>query len=191
MKFRLKHGEIARGGDNIHKTGFGLPVTVLKQVLKAPKIYRPGEGDFLFGGQYNPEDSFQADSTAENADETAEPAENYENLFFSEEEHKKMFKPVNQPKNRKTSTSAPTSSHAAPTSTNTTPYMHAENAESFLSQYDDNSSIGKASWVSSIEKEAQQKQSPHKPPQMEYPNLEPVSNTYLRCTCIITVFVTY
>ena len=190
MKFRLKHGEIARGGDNIHKTGFGLPVTVLKQVLKAPKIYRPGEGDFLFGGQYNPEDSFQADSTADNADEVAEPTENYENLFFSEEEHKKMFKPVNQPKNRKTSTSAPTTSHTTShTPSNTTPFMHAENAQSFLSQYDDNSSTGKASWVSSIEKEAQKKQSPHKPPQMEYPNLEPVNNARHHYALTLCVFI--
>lgn len=44
MKFRLKHGEIA--GD-VKKTGFGLPVAVLKQVIKAPKIYLPGSSELL------------------------------------------------------------------------------------------------------------------------------------------------
>jgi hypothetical protein len=172
MKFRLQHGEIARGGDNIHKTGFGLPVSVLKQVLNAPKIYRPGEGDFLFGG---PLDSEADDTQAESEDELngtggypADASDNYENLFFSEDEHRKMFMPVNQPRTRKPSKS--------------TQQQQLQQRGAYVDSpaqsvsHDDALSLGKASWVSSIERE-EAKHTSHKPPQMTYPQLEPVSHT--------------
>ena len=183
MKFRLKHGEIARGGDNVHKTGFGLPVSVLKQVLKAPKLHRPGEGDFLFGGQLDPEDSMLSENAADSSihdEHVVEPGENYENLFFSEDEHRKMFKPVNQPKGSRkpsnSSTSAPQVNNAAWNASNQP--THDSRAASFLHQQDD-TSLGQASWVSSIEREQAAKAAAHKPPHLVYPKLEPVSCTFL------------
>lgn len=190
MKFRLKHGEIARGGDNVHKTGFGLPVSVLKQVLKAPKLYRPGEGDFLFGVDLD------ASQLSENAADSSvldeqftEPVENYENLFFSEEEHRKMFKPVNQPKGNGRKPSNP--STMAPqnnTAWNASSQPTNDAQGSSYRPVQDDTSLGQASWVSSIEREQAAKAAVHKPPHLVYPKLEPVSSILSAGLIIHSIF---
>jgi len=75
MKFRLKHGEIAPTGDNPTKTGFGLPVSVLKQVLYAPKIHSVPP--------MSPNNSTIADS--------ADLISDNRDLFFSADEEQSMF----------------------------------------------------------------------------------------------------
>ncbi len=70
MKFRLKHGEIAA---DTNKTGFGLPVAVLKQILYAPKISMPGA----------------AASNDEDADGTG--LVDQHDLFFSQDEQSQLF----------------------------------------------------------------------------------------------------
>jgi len=75
MKFRLKHGEIASSGDNPTRTGFGLPVSVLKQVLYAPKIHSIPP--------MSPSNSTIADS--------ADLSSDNRDLFFTADEEQSMF----------------------------------------------------------------------------------------------------
>jgi hypothetical protein len=194
MKFRLKHGEIARGGDNVHKTGFGLPVSVLAQVLKAPKLYHPHDGA-LFG-----EDSqdVAGESGAEGADEGEDEAqnsagehngaadhhtgENLNDLFFTESEHRKMFRPVNKDKEKRhNNKSNGHASHAAA----------GARAGSPPAQVDDGSSLERPSWVSSVERRAAKEGSPgggtNKPPPIVYPELEKVRVSCVRDACDINV----
>lgn len=172
MKFRLKHGEIAHGGDNVLKTGFGLPVSVLAQVLHAPKLYHPSEGA-LFGAQSEDEhdqstSQFGGDG-GELDNDGAGSGENYEDLFFSAEEHAKMFKPLQvKPKPRKSSQTSQHSQAAAPAG-------------------EEDGSLERPSWVSSVDKSksggakeggAAGTSTSSKYP-IVYPKLEPVS--FLQC----------
>jgi hypothetical protein len=70
MKVRLRHGSVARQEKPAHATGFGIPVAVLTQVLKAPALPRPGDVD----------DTLLAPSTAPG------PLSDTHGLFPSEEE---------------------------------------------------------------------------------------------------------
>lgn len=183
MKFRLRHGEIAHGGDNVLKTGFGLPVSVLAQVLHAPKIYHPSESA-LFGapsgveedndgfGSRNP---FEGEDDVDNAQNENGQDGGYEDLFFSAEEHKKMFQPVQSKlKARKTSQGAA----SVPVST--------VNATATAARGEEGGSLERPSWVSSVDKsqgggagpcgEAGSPTNNNKYP-IEYPKLEPVSKS--------------
>lgn len=77
MKFRLKHGEIASAGDNPTKTGFGLPVSVLKQVLYAPRIHSLPP--------LSPNNSTIADSSLDLS------SDQRRDLFFSPDEEQSLF----------------------------------------------------------------------------------------------------
>lgn len=185
MRFRLKHGEIAQGGDNVYKTGFGLPVSVLAQVLKAPKLYHPHD-NALFGeessAEFNAEDSVQRSrsrSPTQDDTDAQQPAEaggeDLQHLFFTESEHNKMFRPVQQAKDKHkvkkhsnsniASGTGGTGSHAAAS--------HARGLE-------EGSSLERPSWVSSVERaDAKMASSDHghqspKAPAIVYPELEKV-----------------
>eukprot|EP01038_Epipyxis_sp_PR26KG_P005146 gene5146-7166_t len=81
MKFRLKHGEIAKI-DNPSRTGFGLPVAALAKILKAPKIEIPIESEH---GKESP-----SMTSADNIS-FAESNSQFDHLFFSEKEKEFMF----------------------------------------------------------------------------------------------------
>jgi hypothetical protein len=114
MRFRLKHSEIAHGGDNVYKTGFGLPVSVLAQVLKAPRIYHGDASLFGTGDSETLEDHDSLDAGEEHDSMGAAEHDNAEalkDLFFTEAEQKKMFQPLN--KDRKLSQGTNNASHAS------------------------------------------------------------------------------
>jgi hypothetical protein len=184
MRFRLKHSEIAHGGDNINKTGFGLPVAVLAQVLRAPKIYHTSEADSLFrsaehGNEFSRgarlEDSSEAN---DNIDSTFqdENGRMYEDLFFSEEEKQKMFK---------------TKGKSAPTANKQSVGHNLQNSTAKLNENDySDSGLEKPSWVSSTVGSTTKKQAKSYP--IDYPELEPVQLKSLGvsvsvCICIIVI----
>lgn len=85
MKFRLKHGEIASVGNNPSKTGFGLPVTILKQVLYAPKIMNNSTINDSTINEISSIKSGNFDNDHNNSHH------DYKDLFFNTEEEKSMF----------------------------------------------------------------------------------------------------
>ena len=193
MKFRLRHGEIAHGGDNVLKTGFGLPVSVLAQVLHAPRIYHPSEGA-LFGardedheGNEGSTSPYEKEGEADGYPDKDIPGqgENYEDLFFSAEEQQKMFKPVNgKPKARKSSQASQASASGA----------SAGLRVSLGEGEGEDSSLERPSWVSSVDKSRTGKDggigtgagSPNSKYQIVYPKLEPVSvlAVFALCNCL-------
>ena len=186
MKFRLKHGEIARGGDNVNKTGFGLPVSVLSQVLHAPKLYHPGD-NALFGDTSidNNEEFNHFINTQEQQEEDAEDSaaailekgDNLNDLFFTESEHRKMFKPINTKQQRQ------------PNKTNEKQKISTKSAsQTAQGRLEDVGSLERSSWVSSTDHlaggstyytDSGAPGSPgsavSKPPAIVYPPLEEVS----------------
>lgn len=159
MKFRLKHGEIARGGDNASKTGFGLPVSVLAQVLKAPKLYHPNENAIF--GDSSLDDQGGGDSGDENVNEDGDDhqdgelggdhqhaagGDNLNDLFFTESEHLKMFRPVNKDNAKEKHHTGSQKRHS--TQANSTPHLHSTD--------DGSASLDKPSWISSVERRQQQ-----------------------------------
>ena len=149
MKFRLKHGEIARGGDNVNKTGFGLPVSVLSQVLHAPKLYHPGD-NALFGDTSidNNEEFNHFINTQEQQEEDAEDSaaailekgDNLNDLFFTESEHRKMFKPINTKQQRQPNKSNEKQKISTKSASQTT-----------QGRLEDVGSLERSSWVSSTD----------------------------------------
>ena len=83
MKFRLKHGEIVSVGNNSSKTGFGLPVTILKQVLYAPKI--------INNSSINDSTINESQSIKNGNFDNDNNSHDYKDLFFNAEEEKSMF----------------------------------------------------------------------------------------------------
>jgi hypothetical protein len=140
MRFRLKHSEIAHGGDNVYKTGFGLPVSVLAQVLKAPRIYHGDASLFGTGDSASLEDQDSLDAGEEHESMDAAENDNAEalkDLFFTEAEQKKMFQPLN--KDRKLSQGTNNASNPSHASNTGAAYTHSDLQEP---------SLEKPSWVS-------------------------------------------
>jgi hypothetical protein len=98
MKFRLRHGEIVKKEDEA-KTGFGLSVAVLNQVLHAPRVPRPSEALEDLDKEYAAHEGEKHDSEAV---VTANgKREDVHGLFLSEEEQSSLFSHAKSGKNRK------------------------------------------------------------------------------------------
>lgn len=85
MRFRLKHGQILPSVTD-GRTGIGLPVVVLKQVLHAPKIAH-NLAETMEG--INHEEELGSAGGAKTID--------YSDLFLSQEQHADLFKPNSNP----------------------------------------------------------------------------------------------
>lgn len=183
MKFRLKHGEIASGGDDVRrKTGFGLPVSVLAQVLKAPKLHHPNDGA-LFG-----DDSLSIDNEHDDEHEHGEEEHNYhegadnvqdrndlQDLFFTESEHKNVFRPVNKVKDKEKRKQSDAS-------------QQSNNRN--VGNYEEDGSLERPSWVSSVPPGTRGDRNGHspggsKPPPIVYPEMEQVFFSLLNVPFII------
>ncbi len=131
MKFRLKHGEIAADSN---KTGFGLSVAILSQILHAPKISMPNAA---MEDEQNEED--QQRNTGQNvlANDT-----DLQDLFFSQEEQQHLFQAAghNGGHSKRGGGKAPLSM-----------LRHRD---------DEDNSVSKASWVSSNENSVKRRNLP-------------------------------
>lgn len=97
MKFRLRHGSVAKQEKPSHASGFGIPIAVLSKVLQAPHLARPGE-DNVFSDDNS--DSGEEHRRGTLSGTTSDP----NNLFPSEDEMSSLFE---LGFGRSTSTSAP------------------------------------------------------------------------------------
>jgi hypothetical protein len=79
MKFRLKHGEIA---SDTNKTGFGLPVAILSQILHAPKISLPGT---------NTDEHDEEEEDDFHMKRQMGGGQDFNDLFFSPDQQRDMF----------------------------------------------------------------------------------------------------
>ena len=84
MKFRLKHGEIAKAEDP-NTTGFGLPVHVLGKILKSDKLHHTDEPLDSEGNPLSPNAGQQ-----QNLEEESKK-DDYFDLFFAPEVEAVMF----------------------------------------------------------------------------------------------------
>lgn len=113
MKFKLRHGEVVSAnpsdGSNGNKSRVGLPVAVLAKVLKAPRLYRPGEEMQEIEEQDRAEmerqqqqqqqaqtskhflHSYDSNSVENNNSYGNNEQKDYSDLFFSKEEEKEIF----------------------------------------------------------------------------------------------------